>query len=152
MSSDGDTPSADNVRSPEGMKASTKASWLVTPEEGDAKGKERLTSILTESAPVETARYFPLMDTLRLYAGWLLAWYFVIYALAGYQVTRRLPFRIGLLEDFLASTLVAQISATLFLFLLFTSLHRAVRGGVLLGFLLGLVGVIGILLFGLNMR
>ncbi|MDP6561808.1 MAG: hypothetical protein QF793_02685, partial [Candidatus Peribacteraceae bacterium] len=41
-----------------------------------------------------TAAYFPLLDTLRLYAGWLLAWYCIVYAIGAYQFMKELPFRL----------------------------------------------------------
>ena len=43
--------------------------------------------------------YHPLSDTLRLYAGWLFAWYVVIYALGWYQRTRALPFRMPVIDQ-----------------------------------------------------
>ncbi|MFA6039018.1 MAG: hypothetical protein WCV62_03790 [Candidatus Peribacteraceae bacterium] len=152
MGSDGDATAVPPVPPSGAKEGAKKASWLVTQDEKDDKGPERLQEILTEAPTSSAVRYAPLLDTLRLYAGWLLAWYFMIYALAGYQVTRPLPFRLSLLDDFIGSALVAQISAVLFLFLLLTSLHRAVRGKNLFGILLTLLGLIGILLFSMNIR
>lgn len=134
------------------LKEQKKASWLITPEGKVPRSMEELQTILAEAQEPSPARYYPLTSTMRLYAGWLLAWYFALYALAGYQVTRSLPFRFPLLDDVLSSTLVAQISMGLFLFLLLTSLHRALRGGVLLGITLTFFGVILALLFAVNIQ
>jgi hypothetical protein len=71
--------------------------------------------------------YAPLVDTFRLYCGWLLAWYFFIYALGGYQLLRALPLRFSLFVDLLSSSLIAQCAFAVFLFLLFSDLHRLMR-------------------------
>ena len=66
--------------------------------------------------------YFPIIDTLRLYAGWLLAWYAIIYGLGSYQASRTLPFEIPYLMGIYYSPLVLSFTLGAFLFLLFTSL------------------------------
>jgi hypothetical protein len=60
-----------------------------------------------------------------LYAGWLLAWYALAYALGSYQWTRNLPFRIPLVEGLLLSPLVLSFTLATFLFLMFTEIHKA---------------------------
>jgi len=69
-------------------------------------------------------RYFPLLETLRLYAGWLLAWYFLIFAFGSYQYLRELPYSVPLLEDLFLSPLTVKFAFGAFLFLLVTSVFR----------------------------
>lgn len=94
--------------------------------------------------------YAPLIDTLRLYAGWLFAWYFVIYALGSMEVTRSLPYSSPIIEHLFLSPIIANLTCGVFLFLLLTTLHRAFGSGVLRGFVLTGVGMIGVILFALN--
>lgn len=96
------------------------------------------------------AVFFPLTDTVRLYAGWLLAWYFIIYALGSYQTDGRLPFAVPFLESLYRSSLILSFSCAAFLFLLCTSLHRASGGGALRGLLLGVAGGAIFVLFQVN--
>ncbi len=92
------------------------------------------------ATPQVSKGYYPLVDTFRLYAGWLLAWYFLIYALGSYQWLRHLPFQIPFLGDLFQSTLILDFACACFLFLLLTSLHRRMGRGWVLGILLTLVG------------
>lgn len=69
-------------------------------------------------------RYARFTDTLRLYAGWLLAWYVLIFAFGSYQFTRGLPYRSDLLEQFFLSTALVSFAFGAYLFLVFTGLHR----------------------------
>ncbi len=91
----------------------------------------------------EQREYYPLVDTLRLYAGWLLAWYFVVFALGSYQYMRTLPFQIPYLEELFFSPLILNFSLAAFLFLLLSGLHRLLGRGYLLAtiFILGGVGL-----------
>lgn len=99
--------------------------------------------------PVDNA-YLPLTDTLRLYAGWLLAWYGVVYLIGFYRITDRLEWEIPFIDELFQSTLVLRFAFGTFLFLLLTTLHRALRGGVFLGFLLALIGLGSVILFVAN--
>jgi len=67
-------------------------------------------------------QYHPFFDTLRLYAGWLLAWYMSVYILGAFQHTRTLPFRIPYVEALLPpfSPVVLHFSLGAFLFLFLT--------------------------------
>ncbi len=85
--------------------------------------------------------YLPLHETLRLYAGWLLAWYAVVYALGSYQHMRPLPFRFPLAEALFLSPLVLSFTLAAFLYLLLGSVHRAIGGGKVKGLFLLLLGV-----------
>lgn len=64
--------------------------------------------------------YFPLLDTLRLYAGWLLAWYCLVYAVGSYQFMRDLPIRIPYADSLFLSPLVLSFTFAAYLFLLFS--------------------------------
>ncbi len=94
--------------------------------------------------------YYPLVDTLRLYAGWLMAWYFVIYALGTYQFLRELPFKSDVLSQFFSSGLVLQFSSASFLFLLLSEIHSRLGRGIMKGILLTLAGLFFFALFRAN--
>jgi hypothetical protein len=94
------------------------------------------------AAPAAERIYFPVLDTLRIYAGWLLALIGAVYALGGYQSTRPLPFEIPLVSALLLSPLLLQVVFASFIFLLFSSLHRALRGGPAIGLLLAGAGIL----------
>ncbi|MDD5623098.1 MAG: hypothetical protein PHI23_00085 [Candidatus Peribacteraceae bacterium] len=94
--------------------------------------------------------YFPLLDTLRLYAGWLVAWYFLVYAVGSYQYQRSLPFSIPYVEGLFLSPLVLSFTLAAYLFLVLTGIHRKGHGGFLSGLLLAFVGVAVFLLYRRN--
>jgi hypothetical protein len=91
-------------------------------------------------------KYFPLIETIRLYAGWLLAWYILVYALGGYQNSRDLPFSIPYVEALLPpySSIVFSFTIASFLFLLLTTLIKEIGAGKKKS--LGILGL-GLLLF-----
>ena len=76
------------------------------------------------SHPEETVTYFPLLDTLRLYAGWLLSWYFLIFAFGSYAYLRDLPVQIPLVSGLFQSPVIISFAFGAFLFLLLTELHN----------------------------
>ncbi|PIR53233.1 hypothetical protein COU76_02340 [Candidatus Peregrinibacteria bacterium CG10_big_fil_rev_8_21_14_0_10_49_10] len=88
-------------------------------------------------------QYYPFTDTLRLYAGWLLAWYSLVYILGSYQHIRSLPFRIPYVEALLPpfSPIVLTFTLATFLFLLCTSVQRTVGKGKLTGVACSILGV-----------
>jgi hypothetical protein len=94
--------------------------------------------------------YVPLSDTFRLYAGWLLAWYAVVYLIGSYQFTKRLPFEIPFLEGLFLSPLVLKFAFGTFLFLMLSTLHRALGRGIGKGVALTLVWFALMTLFSLN--
>lgn len=100
-----------------------------------------------QSVPEE---YVPLSDTFRLYAGWLLAWYAVVYLIGSYQFTKRLPFEIPFLEGLFLSPLVLKFAFGTFLFLMLSTLHRALGRGIGKGVALTLVWFALMTLFSLN--
>ncbi len=85
--------------------------------------------------------YFPFLETIRLYAGWLMAWYLGIYALGYYQQSRGLPFALTYIENLYKSPLVLSFTLGAFIFLLITTLHRALGRGKILGVILFLLGI-----------
>jgi len=94
--------------------------------------------------------YFPIVDTFRLYAGWLLAGYFVAYILGIYQLTKPLPFEIPYVFAFLYSPLIFSFALAAFLFLLATNIQKRVHGGMLSGFVITLVAVGAFVVYRIN--
>jgi hypothetical protein len=128
---------------------------LLPVEEGIAPRAEPLqpaSSPLAEApaAPSTKKVYFPIMATLRLYAGWLLAYYAVVYALGWYAHARRLPFEIPYVEALLLSPLVLAFTLAAFLFLLFQGIYRAWGGGLWKGILLSIIGVGAFVVYKMN--
>ena len=88
--------------------------------------------------PETSVVYFPLLETLRLYAGWLLAWYCLVYAVGSYQYTRPLPLRIPYAESLFLSPLVLSFTFGAFLFLFLSGIykkHKSKRNAWILLFL-----------------
>lgn len=94
--------------------------------------------------------YFPLIDTLRLYAGWLLAWYCLVYALGNYQYARALPFRIPYVEGLFLSPLVLSFTLAAYLFLLFSSIWKILGKGFVRGGVLAILGIGAFVLYRMN--
>lgn len=94
--------------------------------------------------------YFPLIDTLRLYAGWLLAWYGIVFAIGSYQRFRSLPYRIPYLDGLFLSPLVLSFTLATFLFLLMTSFWKLLGKGWIMGFLVTIVGAAAFVLYRMN--
>ncbi len=86
-------------------------------------------------------QYHPLASTLRLYAGWLLAWYGLFVALGYYAHTRALPWDLPFVEAFFVSPLIFSFTVAIFLFLMLGSIHRAVNGHWTSRIVLGLLGI-----------
>ena len=116
--------------SPEPTPPSAVAEEVQT-EEGD-------TDVHTEHMPNV---YFPILETLRLYAGWVLAWYAFVYAIGFYQNTRNLPWTLPFVEGLALSPLVLSFTLAAFLFLVLTDVYGLVGRGFVKGSLLTLVGV-----------
>jgi len=106
-------------------------------------------AVLPPPAPT-TRIYFPIIDTLRLYAGWLLAGYILAFALGSYQAFKPLPFEIPYVLAFLTSPLILSFCLAAFLFLLFTDLHRLLRRGIFKGLVLTVLGAGVFVLFRIN--
>ncbi len=105
----------------------------------------------TEKAmQVEESAYVPLVETLRLFAGWLLAWYGIVYLLGDFMMQQKMPVYIPYLEALFTSDLVLRFTFGTFLFLLLTSIHSALNRGVGKGIALTIIGVALFVLFHLN--
>jgi len=94
--------------------------------------------------------YYPLLDTVRLYAGWLLAWYILVIALGAYKETKQLPFTIPLIEGLWQSVLIIRAAFGVFIFLMLTSLHRFFGNRAWVGGWLGLLGAFLFYVFFVN--
>ena len=75
-------------------------------------------------ATTKSDGYYPLRQTLRLYAGWLLAWYGLVYAIGGYYVSRSPAFELPYLTGIFYSPLVLTFTLGAFLFLLFSGIYN----------------------------
>jgi hypothetical protein len=115
-----------------------------TPEKSKPKKKK--------SSRAKKKAYYPFAETLGLYAGWLLAWYCIVYALGSYQHTREVSFHIPYIEALLPpfSPVVLTFTLVAFLFLMLSSVHRVIGGGKLKAFILLVVGVAAFSLYRLN--
>lgn len=87
-----------------------------------------------------SGQYHPLASTLRLYAGWLLAWYALFVVVGYYSLSRALPWDIPFVQAFYVSPLIFGFIVAIFLFLLFSALHKMLKGGLLTGIVLTIAG------------
>ena len=110
----------------------------------NTSAEEDIPSDLTSSLqrPKPGKEYYPLSDTLRLYAGWLLAWYLAIYAIGWYQQTRSLPLHLPIIDELFRSSLIFGFTLATFLLLLLSSVHRAIGRGLVAGALLTVLGIV----------
>jgi hypothetical protein len=90
--------------------------------------------------PDDAATYAPLHETLRVFSGWLLAWYGVIYALGFLEESGKLP-ELPFVRELFESRLVLQFTFGTFLLLALSNVHRWLGGGMLKGFVLGVAYV-----------
>lgn len=81
--------------------------------------------------PEET--YLPLHTTLRLYAGWLLAWYGLVYLAGSFRSAGLAPWVPEFVQTLFASPLTLYFACATYLFLLLGTVHRLLGGGVLKG-------------------
>lgn len=95
-----------------------------------------------ETAPkAPHGSYHPLTATLRLYAGWLLAWYGLFVAVGYYSVHRALPWDIPFVQAFYLSPLIFSFIAAIFIFLMMSALQKTVKGGLLAGISFAILGI-----------
>ena len=106
---------------------------------------------LKSKTKTEVISYVPLIDTMRLYAGWLLAWYSVVYLLGSYQATKQWPFEIPFIGGLFLSPLILTFAFGTYLFLLLTSVHRWLGRGLWRGVILAIFGFCAFVLFTVNM-
>lgn len=98
----------------------------------------------------EEKSYVPFVETLRLFAGWLLAWYGLVYLLGDFQLQNRIPEDLPYLGALFVSPIVLRFTFGTFLFLLLTAVHKLIGGGIGKGIGLTIVGVAVFVLFHLN--
>lgn len=146
----------------ETVGADTPVPWELTEESLTPEKAESLLSAVgsiptderrnaaTHSSSPSVAAYFPLIDTLRLYAGWLLAWYFLVYALGSFKYTRSVPFDIPFLEGLFLSPLVLSFTLAAWLFLLLTGIWKHREGTWKSGVLYIIIGIGVFLLYRMN--
>lgn len=112
------------------------------------------TPAIRTEAPAERKQpsgvYFPMYDTMRLYAGWLLAWYGIVYAVGSYQYLNVLPFHVPYAESLFMSPLVLSFTFASYLFLLCTFIHTHFLKNRVAAILLTLMGLA--LFFGFRMN
>ncbi len=104
----------------------------------------------TTKEVVETVDYIPLLQTLRLFAGWLMAWYGIIFLAGNYRADGRIPYDIPAIEGLASSPLVLRFAFGTFLFLGLTDLHKKAGSKAIIGVLLALVGAGLMWVFHLN--
>ncbi len=97
-------------------------------------------AVAVASKPTD-AKYVPLLDTVRLYAGWLLAWYTIFVAAGYYTFQRTLPIEIPFVEGFFFSPLIFRFVVAMFLFLSLSTLHKLIHGKTLAGVALAIAGI-----------
>lgn len=119
--------------------------WTTTDDDIPVAASPAATASDTGDLP-----YIPLTDTLRLFAGWLLAWYAVVYILGSFRLNGRLPFEVPFLQALFESPLVLRFAFGTFLFLMLTTIHRWAGRGVGKGLVLAIIGLITFGLFHLN--
>ena len=96
--------------------------------------------------------YFPFLETLRLYAGWLLAWYSIVYAVGAYQFLNDVPFRIPYAESLFLSPLVLSFTFAAYLFLLLSSIYKATGSSKKKALLLSVLGIVIFILYRINVQ
>ncbi len=94
------------------------------------------------AAPSEEATYLPLVETLRLFAGWLIAWYGLVYLLGGLQLKKSISADIPFIAALSTSSLVLRFCFGTFLFLLLTTIHAWMGKGIAKGIALSLIGIL----------
>jgi hypothetical protein len=102
------------------------------------------------AVPEPEGGYVPIGDTLRLFAGWLIAWYAVVYLLGSYQAQNKLPFDVPFVDSMFTSPLILRFAFGTYLFLFFGTLHRWLAGGIFKGLLLCVLWVITFAFFHVN--
>lgn len=96
--------------------------------------------------------YFPLFETLRLYAGWLLAWYSLVYAIGSYQFMKDVPMRIPYAESLFLSPLVLSFTFAAYLFLLLSGFYARFGRKKRVAVVLLVVGIALFVLYRINVE
>lgn len=133
--------------------------WSIEEFAGEAAGMTDIPTWTTTDRVSDTAKmpvmdtatvYIPLIQTLRLFAGWLMAWYGIIYLAGSYRADGRLPYDIPLIQSLAASDLVLRFAFAVFLFLLMTDLHKWTGSKAILGVFFTIIGIALMWLFHIN--
>lgn len=114
---------------------------FVTPQKNDVVTPQPSQTAQPFSDEPSAKIYLPIAATLRLYAGWLLAYYALVYAVGWYAHSRPLPFEIPYVQALLISPLVLSFTFAAFLFLVGHSLYRMAGKGLWKGIFLSVIGV-----------
>lgn len=130
-----EVPTAHTVPVPEQQAPTTPA----PPPAPEMPPEQPAESVATTAS--STPVYFPLFETLRLYAGWLLAWYSLVYAVGSYQHLKEVPWHIPYAETLFLSPLVLTFTFAAYLFLLCTSVYKAMGKKKGSGLILGVLGI-----------
>jgi hypothetical protein len=104
------------------------------------------------TTPSSSTTYFPLLDTLRLYAGWLLAWYCLVYAVGSYQFIKETPYHVPYAESLFLSPLVLSFTFAAYLFLLFSGAYKMSGRSKAKGVVLSIIGIAIFLLYRMNVQ
>lgn len=102
--------------------------WVYEEEPHEQEVLKKDQNISEDQSLTKEQRYVPLIGTLRLYAGWLMAWYSIVYLFGAYQVTGKSPFVLPIIEGLFYSKVVLTFTFATFLFLLLSTLHRSLHG------------------------
>lgn len=102
--------------------------------------------------PAVRRTYSPMVQTLRIYAGWFLVWYGVFLVLYTYATLRSLTFLPDIVREMASSFSLFLGALACFLFLLLQDLHRVTGRKAIFGFLLGFVGGMAFVVYFLNVR
>ncbi len=108
-----------------------------TPDVPKVPAQETVPASLSKKTIPESS----LISTLRLYAGWLVAWYGLVMALGYYSHVRILNMDIPFVEGLFLSPLVFSFLLATFLFLFMSTLTRLLKGGLVTGCILGIAGL-----------
>lgn len=110
-------------------------------------------SLLTQKAApwAKSARaYHPLVDTLAIYAGWLLAWYLGIVSLTQLAQLRSLDIFPGFFYEIVASSSLFLAAFACFLFLLGRYVYRLLGRRFFVGVILVIVEIAAFALYYIN--
>ena len=136
-----------------GMEQSEPVDWKDPSEEDIHMTVDTHTPLPATSPHVqkdEDVQYYPLTDTFRLYAGWQLALYAMVYALGYYQASRVTSINIPYVDTLILSPILLTFTWGCFLFLLCTSLHKAVGGGTMRGLTMTVLGLAVFVVYRMN--
>lgn len=133
----------------EEIAGDTQVSFIETPTWTTTENKHTSTTIEAPVIELETV-YIPLLQTIRLFAGWLMAWYGIIYLAGTYRGDGRLPYDIPLIQSLASSDLVLRFSFAVFLFLLLSDVYAWTGKKAVFGVLITIVGIAMMWMFHVN--